>query len=197
MSNCSLIENYKNKISTLEAQIAELYTKSIAIDSDINSMSKSIEKLDRESEKYGVLVDNIDKLYKEDYEYTNSIAQLTRDKYIFGTCLNEATSLLQSGIMPTCELVEKSFEDKRNNYLVEMNRKYKLFASLQERKDIEAFKKDENLKIPLNFDFSSLKSLSAEVVEKLNHHRPANIGMALRIQGITPASIISLAIALK
>jgi tRNA U34 5-carboxymethylaminomethyl modifying enzyme MnmG/GidA len=35
------------------------------------------------------------------------------------------------------------------------------------------------------------------VVEKFLHHRPENIGQALRIQGITPASVMALIIALK
>jgi tRNA uridine 5-carboxymethylaminomethyl modification enzyme len=85
-------------------------------------------------------------------------------------------------------------EDAKQQILI--SAKYNFYLKQQEE-DIEAFKKDENLKIPENFDFRSLKTLSTEVIEKFEAHKPQNIGQALRIQGITPASVMSLIIALK
>jgi tRNA uridine 5-carboxymethylaminomethyl modification enzyme len=85
-------------------------------------------------------------------------------------------------------------EDVKQQILI--SAKYNFYLKQQEE-DIEAFKKDENLKIPENFDFRSLKTLSTEVIEKFETHKPQNIGQALRIQGITPASVMSLMIALK
>ncbi len=79
---------------------------------------------------------------------------------------------------------------------LEIQAKYNFYLK-QQSNDILSFKKDENLKIPPDFNFKSLKSLSTEVVEKFLHHRPENIGQALRIQGITPASVMALIIALK
>jgi tRNA uridine 5-carboxymethylaminomethyl modification enzyme len=85
-------------------------------------------------------------------------------------------------------------EDVKQQILI--SAKYNFYLKQQEE-DIEAFKKDENLKIPENFNFRALKTLSTEVIEKFEAHKPQNIGQALRIQGITPASVMSLMIALK
>lgn len=74
--------------------------------------------------------------------------------------------------------------------------KYNFYLKQQEE-DILVFKKDENMKIPQDFDFMGLKSLSSEVVEKFQTLKPQNIGQALRIQGVTPAAVMSIIIALK
>jgi tRNA uridine 5-carboxymethylaminomethyl modification enzyme len=55
--------------------------------------------------------------------------------------------------------------------------------------DIKQFKKEKNLKIPANINYKIIKSLSNEVVEKLNKTKPENIAEASQIQGITPAAI--------
>ncbi|MFM8242808.1 MAG: tRNA uridine-5-carboxymethylaminomethyl(34) synthesis enzyme MnmG [Crocinitomicaceae bacterium] len=47
----------------------------------------------------------------------------------------------------------------------------------------------EDLKIPQNTDYQHIKSLSSEAVEKLNRIKPATIGQATRISGITPSDI--------
>lgn len=73
---------------------------------------------------------------------------------------------------------------------------YSSYLSRQEA-DIKMFKEDESLEIPPDFDFSKIKSLSNEVVEKLKFNRPANLGAASRISGITPAAITSINIYLR
>ena len=55
--------------------------------------------------------------------------------------------------------------------------------------DIIAFRKDENLKIPENIDYSRLSGLSNEVKSKFKLIRPKTLGQALRIDGITPAAV--------
>ena len=52
----------------------------------------------------------------------------------------------------------------------------------------------ENVKLPKNFDFHSLQSLSYESREKLNKYHPETLGQASRISGISPADINVLAI---
>lgn len=62
----------------------------------------------------------------------------------------------------------------------------------KEKEYIRAFKADENLKLPVDFDYKTIPSLSSEVISKLNENRPQTIGQARRIQGITPAAIFEL-----
>lgn len=55
--------------------------------------------------------------------------------------------------------------------------------------DIEAFKKDEELYLSPTIDFSSIGGISTEVCEKLTRIRPATLGQATRIEGVTPSAI--------
>lgn len=58
--------------------------------------------------------------------------------------------------------------------------------------DIEVFKKDENLKIKDNVDYSQIGGLSREMVAKLSKVKPSTIGEASRIPGVTPAAITAI-----
>ena len=58
--------------------------------------------------------------------------------------------------------------------------------------DIEIFKKDENLKIRKDIDYSLVGGLSREMVAKLEKYRPETLGEASRISGVTPAAIIAI-----
>jgi len=60
---------------------------------------------------------------------------------------------------------------------------------LQQQKDINIFEKDEKLLIPNFIDYNSISGLSNEIKRKLNDIRPKTFGQALRIDGVTPASI--------
>lgn len=66
-----------------------------------------------------------------------------------------------------------------------------LYAVYLERQaaDIAALKKDEALAIPADFDFNALTGLSNEVKQKLEAVRPATLGQASRMDGITPAAL--------
>ncbi len=58
--------------------------------------------------------------------------------------------------------------------------------------DIQAFKKDEKIRIPDSIDFDSLSGLSNEIKSKLKTIKPKTLGQALRIDGFTPAAAILL-----
>ena len=55
--------------------------------------------------------------------------------------------------------------------------------------DILAFKKDESLRLPADFPYQEVKGLSNEVRAKLAATRPATLGQAGRVEGVTPASL--------
>lgn len=58
--------------------------------------------------------------------------------------------------------------------------------------DIDAMRKDEKLELPGDLDYAVVPSLSAEVKQKLQRTRPATIGQAARIEGMTPAALAQL-----
>ncbi len=58
--------------------------------------------------------------------------------------------------------------------------------------DIVAFRKDEGLTLPADLDYGQIGSLSNEVRQKLENVRPATLGAASRIPGVTPAAVVAL-----
>ncbi len=60
----------------------------------------------------------------------------------------------------------------------------------RQKADVDAFRRDENVRIPRQFDYGALSGLSNEVREKLERHRPATLAQASRIDGVTPAALL-------
>lgn len=58
--------------------------------------------------------------------------------------------------------------------------------------DIEAFRKDESVKIPDDLNYEDVGGLSIEIRGRLTRARPATIGAAARLPGITPAAVTAL-----
>lgn len=79
---------------------------------------------------------------------------------------------------------------------VEIQAKYAGYIDRQ-MQQIEKVKRSESVKIPANLDLDVISGLSNEVKQKLRDHKPDNLGMASRIQGITPAAISLLLIEIK
>jgi tRNA uridine 5-carboxymethylaminomethyl modification enzyme len=71
--------------------------------------------------------------------------------------------------------------------------KYEGYITRQ-TKEIDYFLVNENKRIPLNFDYNRLSSISTEAMEKLKRIRPQSLGQASRISGVsaTDISILSL-----
>jgi tRNA uridine 5-carboxymethylaminomethyl modification enzyme len=59
----------------------------------------------------------------------------------------------------------------------------------RQKKDIEAIKRDEAIKIPSSLDYQSMSGLSNELKNKLLTQKPKNIAQASRIEGMTPAAL--------
>jgi tRNA uridine 5-carboxymethylaminomethyl modification enzyme len=79
---------------------------------------------------------------------------------------------------------------------VEIEIKYAGYIQKQ-LKEIEKFKDLEKIRIPDLFDFDSVHGLSKELKSKLSAVRPASLGQAARIDGMTPAAISVLMVVLK
>lgn len=58
--------------------------------------------------------------------------------------------------------------------------------------DIRAFRRDEALSLPAGLDYRQVGSLSAELCQKFTRLRPATLGAAARIPGVTPAALVAL-----
>lgn len=71
---------------------------------------------------------------------------------------------------------------------IEIDGRYAGYLKRQDA-DIVAFRKDEALLLPDDLDYDSIGSLSTEVREKLKAARPASLGAAQRISGVTPAAL--------
>ena len=79
---------------------------------------------------------------------------------------------------------------------VEIEIKYEGYIKRQ-LKEIEKFKNLERMKIPEDFDFTTVHGLSNELKEKLSAIMPSSLGQASRIDGITPAALSVIMISLK
>ncbi len=71
---------------------------------------------------------------------------------------------------------------------IEIDAMYQGYLERQEQ-DIAAFRKDEAMIIPDGLDFSNIPGLSNEMQEKFKDARPATLGAAARIAGVTPAAL--------
>jgi len=74
--------------------------------------------------------------------------------------------------------------------------KYSGYIAKQKR-EVESSRKNEKALIPSDIDYSIIKSLSNEVVERLMKHKPSTLGQASRLEGVTPAAINLIAITIK
>ncbi len=69
--------------------------------------------------------------------------------------------------------------------------KYEGYLTRQ-RQDIAAYRRDEALELPDDVDYAAVGGLSNEVRQKLQTHKPATLGQAARISGVTPAALVAL-----
>ncbi len=132
------------------------------------------------------------------------------DKEINDYLLNQGTKPLSSGIYldqlvkraeldyNTVESLAKSPDNisKKVARQVEIEIKYEGYIKRQ-MSEIEKFKNLERMKIPENFDFTRVHGLSNELKEKLSAISPTSLGRASRIDGITPAALSVIMIAIK
>lgn len=79
---------------------------------------------------------------------------------------------------------------------ININIKYEGYIRRQTQQ-VHQFKKTESKKLDENFDYSEVKGLRREAIQKLNLYKPANIGQASRISGVSPADLSVLMVYLE
>lgn len=88
-------------------------------------------------------------------------------------------------IPPVSEL---NFEERRS---LELEVKYEGYITRQ-RTEADKIRRRESVAIPPELPLERIPGLRREIVEKIRNHQPSTLGEALRIQGVTPASILLL-----
>jgi len=79
---------------------------------------------------------------------------------------------------------------------LEIDAKYAVYLERQAA-DVAAYRRDEALIVPEDFDYGEISGLSNEVRQKLNAARPRTLGQAGRLDGVTPAALTLLASRLR
>ena len=90
----------------------------------------------------------------------------------------------------TLEKLESLVDESEKLLLRQIETEHK-YAGYIKRQDveIEKIRRHEAMKIPSNIDFLKMESLSSELREKLDFHKPATLARAARIKGMTPAAL--------
>ncbi|MBD3654215.1 tRNA uridine-5-carboxymethylaminomethyl(34) synthesis enzyme MnmG [Kangiella sp.] len=100
-----------------------------------------------------------------------------------------------AGLMALPGMLEQTVADKVAEQ-VEIQIKYSGYIDRQ-KDEIERSLRNENTALPKDLDYSQVKGLSNEVVQKLMNIKPETIGQASRVSGVTPAAISLLLVHLK
>ena len=145
-------------------------------------------QLDRTKAMIGVLIDDITTLgVDEPYRMFTSRAE-------YRLRLRADNAIARLGDMAVdCGLISANARDEKYAYRADKIRENdKFYAGYIQRneREIAAYRRDAELKIPTHFEYRGLPGLTNELVEKLTATRPENIADLGRIPGMTPAGIM-------
>ena len=164
------------------------------------SQDTACQRLTKKGHSLGLINEEVFQYFVElENKYQAFLDQIRRlkinkdDKPATGDKLLKRTDLNTTELKKILQISKKE-EKFFNRALNEI--KYKGYIAKQQR-EVEASKKNEKIKIPKEINYSLIKGLSNEAVEKLNTHKPTSLGQASRLEGITPAAINLLAITIK
>jgi tRNA uridine 5-carboxymethylaminomethyl modification enzyme len=153
-----------------------------------------------EEERYKHLVLKEDQIQKEMERLENTVIGANKEvQLLLEQCgsskLNTATTLAELIRRPELSYEILESIDKKREPLTEeiieqvnINIKYDGYIKRQ-LSQVEQFKKLENRRIPEDIDYNVVPSLRIEARQKLINFKPANIGQASRISGVSPADV--------
>ncbi len=153
-------------IGLVQSHRAEIYSKKVNKINELSNNLKSQQISPNEAEKFNIKI-------AKDGVKRSAFEILSRE----GVTFKKIRSIWNK--LPKAP---KEVEEQ-----IEISAHYSGYMEKQ-KADIIAFRKDENLIIPDNIDYSKLSGLSNEVKSKFKLIRPKTLGQALRIDGITPAA---------
>jgi tRNA uridine 5-carboxymethylaminomethyl modification enzyme len=151
------------------------------------------ERYDKLCEKERLIDAEIERLYNTKIGANATIQTFLKERG--STQLKTASSLAELMRRPEFDYESIAEIDKERPKLpsevteqVNINIKYEGYIARQKRQ-VHQFQKNERKRIPENIDYDDVKSLRIEATQKLKEMRPETIGMASRIQGVSPADI--------
>jgi tRNA uridine 5-carboxymethylaminomethyl modification enzyme len=161
---------------------------------------------------YGLISDDIYEEFKEKSKKVEEEKLRLKKVFIplssFGKFLNEKTDGKKVSLAYALKMPEITYDDLEKidqgsteppaplREKVEIEIKYDGYIK-RELKEIEKFKKLENMVIPEDFDYTGLKGFKREAKEKLMRIKPRSVGQASRISGVSPGDIAVLMVYLK
>ena len=153
-------------IGVVQPDRSKIYTKKVNKINELSNSLKSLKISPNEAEKFNIKI-------AKDGVKRSAFDILSRE----GVTFSKLRSIWSK--IPTASKDEEA--------QIEISSHYSGYLGKQEA-DIISFRKDENLIIPGDIDYSKLSGLSNEVKSKFKLIRPVTMGQALRIDGITPAA---------
>jgi tRNA uridine 5-carboxymethylaminomethyl modification enzyme len=157
-------------LGCVASERAQFHARKSAALTDARRFAKSVSLTPKEAERHGVTL-NKDGQRRTAFEllsYPNiALADLTR-------------------VWPRLGALDPKIAEQ-----IEIDAKYDVYLSRQAA-DIAAYRRDESMALPDDFDYAALSGLSSEVKQKLQAQRPRSIGHASKIDGVTPAALMLL-----
>jgi tRNA uridine 5-carboxymethylaminomethyl modification enzyme len=137
------------------------------------------------------------------YKFSPEKTDQTVAESVLGEPLNKVASALDilrrpnvdyAGVLTMLDEKQDVADDVAEQVLIQA--KYAGYINRQQS-EIERLQRNESTVLPIDLDYKKVRGLSNEVREKLEQVRPANLGQAGRISGVTPAAVSLLLVHLK
>ena len=154
-------------IGVVQTERNEIFTKKINKINELSNILKSLKISPNEAEKFDIKI-------AKDGVKRSAFDILSRE----GVSFNKIRTIWK-------KIPKASSKEEEQ---IEISAHYAGYLDKQQA-DIIAFRRDENLIIPDDIEYSKLSGLSNEVKAKFKQIKPKTLGQALRIDGITPAAV--------
>ena len=164
------------------------------------SQDSACQRLTEKGYSLGLIKEGVFKKYQKNekryQEFLNQIKKIKTEqnnKPTTGNDLLKRTDLTPEAVKQLLKIPN----DKEGFFKRAANEiKYSGYIAKQQR-EVESSKKNEKVMIPSDTNYTDIKGLSNEVIEKLNKHQPSTLGQASRLEGVTPAATNLIAITIK
>ena len=162
-------------------------------------------RLTEYGKKVGLVTNKRYKLYQNKLKQINTALQICKQRLLAKNLkfLEKYNESIPANGATIEELIKRSnidakiiqnetnmFESIDANILDHITTEIKYKGYLQKQQEqIDRMKKAEEVELPQNFDYSTLKGLRLEAIQKLNKFQPETLGQASRISGVSPADV--------